>query len=95
VGPPGWLRFVERPFPSANMVVIAGSKPVLVDSGYGSDLTRTEGLLGEQGLDPADRSTYLRPLLRIHDSSLPSPTLPMKASIALRERRRPEPPQIV
>ena len=38
------------------MVVIVGSKPVLVDSGYGSDLTRTEGLLGEQGLDPASLS---------------------------------------
>jgi propionyl-CoA synthetase len=48
VSPPSWLRFVERSFPSANMVVIAGSKPVLVDSGYGSDLTRTEGLLGAQ-----------------------------------------------
>jgi hydroxyacylglutathione hydrolase len=56
VSPPSWLRFVERPFPSANMVVIAGSKPVLVDSGYGSDLTRTEGLLAEQGLDPAGLS---------------------------------------
>jgi hydroxyacylglutathione hydrolase len=56
VGPPSWLRFVERPFPSANMVVIAGSKPVLVDSGYGSDLTRTEGLLAEQGIDAAGLS---------------------------------------
>ena len=25
MGPPNWLRFAERPFPSANMVVIAGS----------------------------------------------------------------------
>jgi hypothetical protein len=56
VGPPSWLRFVERPFPSANMMVIAGSKPVLVDSGYGSNLTRTVGLLGEQGLGPAGLS---------------------------------------
>jgi glyoxylase-like metal-dependent hydrolase (beta-lactamase superfamily II) len=38
------------------MVVIAGSKPVLVDSGYGSDLTRTEGLIGEQGLGLAGLS---------------------------------------
>ena len=26
----------RRPFPSANTVLIAGSKPVLVDSGYGA-----------------------------------------------------------
>lgn len=56
MGPPGWLRFVERPFPSANMAVIAGDKPVLVDTGYGSDLTRTEGLLAERGIQPKDLS---------------------------------------
>ena len=49
VGSPRWLRFVERPFPSSNMVVIAGDKPVLVDAGYGSDLARTEGLLADAG----------------------------------------------
>jgi hydroxyacylglutathione hydrolase len=56
VGPPNWLRFAERPFPSANTVVIAGSKPVLVDTGYGSDLRRTESLLVERGIDPAGLS---------------------------------------
>ena len=49
VGSPRWLRFVERPFPSSNMVVIAGDKPGLVDAGYGSDLARTEGLLADAG----------------------------------------------
>jgi glyoxylase-like metal-dependent hydrolase (beta-lactamase superfamily II) len=38
------------------MVVIAGDKPVLVDAGYGSDLARTEGLLAERGIGPADLS---------------------------------------
>lgn len=57
MGPPRWLRFVERPFPSSNMVVIARDKPVLVDTGCGSDLTRTEGLLAEIGIGgPADLS---------------------------------------
>jgi hydroxyacylglutathione hydrolase len=56
MGPPRWLRFVERPFPSSNMVVIAGDEPVLVDAGYGSDLARTEGLLAERGIGPADLS---------------------------------------
>lgn len=56
MGPPNWLRFAERPFPSANMVVIAGSKPLLIDTGYGSDLRRTESLLVERGIDPAGLS---------------------------------------
>jgi hydroxyacylglutathione hydrolase len=56
MGPPRWLRFVERLFPSSNMVVIAGDKPVLVNTGYGSDLARTEGLLAERGIGPADLS---------------------------------------
>ena len=56
MGPPHWLPFVERPFPSSNIVVIAGDKPVLVDTGYGSDLARTEGLLAERGIGPADLS---------------------------------------
>ena len=56
MGPPRWLRFVERPFPSSNMVVIAGDEQVLVDTGYGSDLARTEGLLAESGIGPADLS---------------------------------------
>ena len=56
MGSPRWLRFVERPFPSSNMVVIAGDEQVLVDTGYGSDLARTEGLLAESGIGPADLS---------------------------------------
>jgi hydroxyacylglutathione hydrolase len=38
------------------MVVIAGDEPVLVDTGYGSDLARTEELLAESGIGPADLS---------------------------------------
>lgn len=52
--PPHWLHFIRRTFPSANMVVIEGRHPVLIDTGYGSDFAETERLLNEAGV-PADR----------------------------------------
>jgi len=48
------LRFFERPYPSANMIIIQGKRPVLVDSGFGSDLCRTESLLCRAGVRPED-----------------------------------------
>src|SRR5205807_1578835 len=51
---PAWLQFFERPYPSANMVLIRGPRPVLVDTGFGSDLPATEGLLHAAGVAPAD-----------------------------------------
>lgn len=50
--PPRWLHFIQRPFPSANMVVIAGRHPVLIDSGFGSDFAETERLLRAAGVPP-------------------------------------------
>lgn len=50
------LQFFERVFPSANMVLIAGANPVLVDSGYGSDLALTEDLLRRAGAPPESLS---------------------------------------
>ncbi|MFP4436334.1 MAG: hypothetical protein ACLFVO_03730 [Chloroflexaceae bacterium] len=35
---PDWLVFFRRKLPSANCVLVRGSRPVLVDSGFGSDL---------------------------------------------------------
>jgi len=49
---PDWLHFFERPYPSANMVLIRSSRPVLIDSGFGSDITLTEALLREAGVPP-------------------------------------------
>src|SRR5437588_568526 len=42
---PGWVRFLPRPFPSANLILLTGARPVLVDSGYGSDADATEQLV--------------------------------------------------
>lgn len=54
---PEWLTFFEREYPSANMVLIRGERPVLVDTGFGSDLPATERLLREAGAPP--ESLYL------------------------------------
>jgi hydroxyacylglutathione hydrolase len=53
---PEWLAFFERRYPSANMALIRGERPVLVDTGYGSDLTDTEDLLREAGVPPESLS---------------------------------------
>jgi len=49
---PDWLHFFERPYPSANMVLIRSSHPVLIDSGFGSDIAITETLLRKAGISP-------------------------------------------
>ncbi len=49
---PSWLRFFQRPFPSANMVLIRGERPLLVNTGFGSDLDETERLLRGSGTSP-------------------------------------------
>jgi hydroxyacylglutathione hydrolase len=48
---PEWLDFRPRRFPSCNLAWLRGPRPVLVDSGFGSDLDATLGLLpGEPAL---------------------------------------------
>ena len=49
---PTWLHFFRRTFPSANMALVRGKRPVLVDTGFGSDLPETERLLHEVGVPP-------------------------------------------
>ena len=44
--------FFERAYPSANMVLVRGERPVLVDPGYGADLRLTERLLRGAGTPP-------------------------------------------
>ena len=46
------IVFFERPYPSANMVLVRGERPVLVDTGFGSDLPETQRLLREAGTSP-------------------------------------------
>ncbi len=48
---PDWLNFQTRHFPSCNFAWVAGPRPILVDTGFGSDLRETLGLLpGEPAL---------------------------------------------
>ncbi|HWP91994.1 MAG TPA: MBL fold metallo-hydrolase [Thermodesulfobacteriota bacterium] len=49
---PSWLQFFQRQFPSANMVLIRGDRPILVDTGFGSDFLLTERLLQEADVHP-------------------------------------------
>ncbi len=46
------IMFFERPFPSANSIVIQDDQPFLVDTGFGSDVLRTEKLLTDAGILP-------------------------------------------
>jgi hypothetical protein len=38
---PSWFRFHQRQFSSANTALVVGSRPVLVDSGFGHDAALT------------------------------------------------------
>lgn len=53
---PDWLHFFERMYPSANMVLVRGDHPVLVDTGFGSDFPETERLLKDAGVPPQQLS---------------------------------------
>lgn len=44
--------FFQRTFPSANMVLLRGPRPILVDSGFGSDAAATSQLLRDAGIAP-------------------------------------------
>lgn len=48
------LIFFERTFPSANMVLIKEKKPILIDSGFGSDIAETERLIQSTGISPKE-----------------------------------------
>lgn len=48
------IIFFERKFPSANMVLIKDELPILIDTGFGSDVKETEQLLKEAGVSPEE-----------------------------------------
>jgi hydroxyacylglutathione hydrolase len=54
VEPAERLIFFRRAYPSANAVLVRGERPVLVDTGFGSDLPVTEKLLREADVPPED-----------------------------------------
>ena len=47
---PGWVRFVPRPYPSSNLILLTGAAPVMLDAGYGSDAAALGELIGGAGL---------------------------------------------
>lgn len=49
-----WLHFFERTFPSANMILVRGPRPILIDTGFGSDVAQTIRMLDELGTHPAN-----------------------------------------
>ena len=49
---PNWLHFSQRTFPSANMALIHGKRPVLIDTGFGSDFPETVKLVQHAGINP-------------------------------------------
>lgn len=51
---PDWLFVPPRSYPSANTVVLRGRRPLLFDTGFGSDGAATERLIRDVGLAPDD-----------------------------------------
>ncbi len=48
------IIFFERKFPSANMILIKDELPILIDTGFGSDVKETEQLIKEAGISPEE-----------------------------------------
>lgn len=48
------IIFFERTFPSANMVLIKDEKPLLIDTGFGSDIEETKNLIEQAGVKLTD-----------------------------------------
>jgi hydroxyacylglutathione hydrolase len=48
------VLFFERRFPSANMVLIKDQQPVLIDTGFGSDINETIRIIKESDVRPED-----------------------------------------
>lgn len=49
---PSWLHLIQPRFPSANMILVRGTRPILIDTGFGSDSGGTEAALHAAGLPP-------------------------------------------
>lgn len=48
------IIFFERNFPSANTILIKDQLPILIDTGFGSDVNDTEQLIKEVGVSPEE-----------------------------------------
>lgn len=59
------VAFFERPYPSANSALLQGECPLLVDTGFGSDVADLERWLSAQGTAP----TELKLIVNTHHHS--------------------------
>jgi len=50
------VSFFQRPYPSANAVLLHGSRPVLADTGFGADVAELTTWLDSRGVPPAGLS---------------------------------------
>ncbi|MFJ7936564.1 MBL fold metallo-hydrolase [Sporosarcina sp. NPDC096371] len=48
------IIFLERKFPSANMILIKDQFPMLIDTGFGSEVKETERFIKEAGVSPEE-----------------------------------------
>lgn len=53
------VAFMQRPYPSANSVLLRGRRPVLVDTGFGADVPALLAWLGQQGVGAQDLALVL------------------------------------
>ncbi len=53
------IRFFERPYPSANSILLVGHRPVLVDPGFGADTSELEAWLAREGLPAGSLSLII------------------------------------
>ena len=56
---PPWLEVIDRPFPSAVLVVVRGPRPVVVDPGSLTDADLLDGLIAGAGVDPGAVATVI------------------------------------
>jgi hydroxyacylglutathione hydrolase len=56
---PAWLAVIDRPFPSAVMVVIRGPRPIVIDPGSLTDADVLDGLITASGVDPHGVATVV------------------------------------
>lgn len=54
--PNGKIIFIERKFPSSNMVIIKDEKPFVIDTGFGSDACETKKIIEDTGINLSDLS---------------------------------------
>ena len=51
---PRWFRWHQRAFPSANTALVVGTRPILIDTGFGHDAELTLRVVGEAGVRPQE-----------------------------------------